>query len=63
MASDGSTDRTNEIVEATGGDEVLLLRLSRGGKVAALNASVGLAVQEFVRFQLTVTLRMTTTLH
>ncbi len=40
IASDGSTDATEEIVRETGGARVHLLRLPRAGKAAALNAAV-----------------------
>jgi poly-beta-1,6-N-acetyl-D-glucosamine synthase len=46
VASDGSTDRTNEIVKRFAG--VRLLALPRGGKCAALNAAIPLVSGEIV---------------
>jgi glycosyltransferase involved in cell wall biosynthesis len=40
VASDGSTDDTNEIAERFGTRGVRLMRLPRGGKCAALNAAI-----------------------
>jgi cellulose synthase/poly-beta-1,6-N-acetylglucosamine synthase-like glycosyltransferase len=40
VASDGSTDRTDELVMRFAGQGVSLLRLPRGGKPAALNAAI-----------------------
>lgn len=48
VASDGSTDRTNDIVEEFESRRVRLLRLSRGGKCAALNAAIAQAPGEIL---------------
>jgi cellulose synthase/poly-beta-1,6-N-acetylglucosamine synthase-like glycosyltransferase len=48
VASDGSWDRTAELARAGGAD--LVLELSRGGKVAALNAAVREATGEILAF-------------
>jgi cellulose synthase/poly-beta-1,6-N-acetylglucosamine synthase-like glycosyltransferase len=48
VASDGSTDRTAELARSAGANQVL--ELPRGGKVAALNASVGRATGEILAF-------------
>ena len=40
VISDGSTDRTDEIVRGFAGQGVELLRVPRGGKAAALNAGL-----------------------
>lgn len=48
VASDGSTDRTEEIAESFAGQRVSLLRLPRGGKPAALNAAIGQARGEIL---------------
>jgi cellulose synthase/poly-beta-1,6-N-acetylglucosamine synthase-like glycosyltransferase len=48
VASDGSTDRTADLARSAGADQVL--ELPRGGKVAALNASVGRATGEILAF-------------
>ncbi|MDQ6707895.1 MAG: glycosyltransferase family 2 protein [Acidobacteriota bacterium] len=48
VVSDGSTDRTEEIVESFRSDGVNLLRLPRGGKPAALNAGIPLARNEIL---------------
>jgi cellulose synthase/poly-beta-1,6-N-acetylglucosamine synthase-like glycosyltransferase len=48
VASDGSTDRTEEIAEGFSADRVSLLRLPRGGKPAALNAAIGKARGEIL---------------
>jgi len=40
VASDGSTDRTDQIAESFADQGVQLLRLPRGGKPAALNAAI-----------------------
>jgi cellulose synthase/poly-beta-1,6-N-acetylglucosamine synthase-like glycosyltransferase len=52
VASDASTDRTDELVEAFAGREarVRLLRCPRGGKVAAQNLAVREATGEIVAF-------------
>jgi cellulose synthase/poly-beta-1,6-N-acetylglucosamine synthase-like glycosyltransferase len=50
VASDGSTDRTNDIVRRLEGRRLRLLALPRGGKVAALNAAVAAARGEIVVF-------------
>jgi cellulose synthase/poly-beta-1,6-N-acetylglucosamine synthase-like glycosyltransferase len=52
VASDGSTDRTNEIVEriADGDPRVRLVRAPRAGKVAAQNLAVGEATGEILAF-------------
>jgi len=48
VASDGSTDRTEEIAERFAARRVSLLRLPRGGKPAALNAAIGQARGEIL---------------
>jgi len=52
VVSDGSTDRTDEIVAGYGAREprVRLLALPRGGKLAALNRAVGESRREIVAF-------------
>ena len=50
VASDGSTDRTNEIVRRWEGDSLRLLPLPRSGKVVALNAAVAVARGDIVVF-------------
>jgi cellulose synthase/poly-beta-1,6-N-acetylglucosamine synthase-like glycosyltransferase len=51
VASDGSTDRTNEIVRGFAGRQVKLVALpERGGKTAAQNAAVRFARGEFLVF-------------
>jgi cellulose synthase/poly-beta-1,6-N-acetylglucosamine synthase-like glycosyltransferase len=50
VASDGSTDRTNEIVRGLEGRQVRLLALPRSGKLSALNAAVGNASGEIIVF-------------
>jgi cellulose synthase/poly-beta-1,6-N-acetylglucosamine synthase-like glycosyltransferase len=50
VASDGSTDRTEEIVSQYGARGVRLLRLSRCGKPMALNEAVALARGEILVF-------------
>ena len=52
VVSDGSTDRTDEIVEAYASRDprVRLLALPRGGKLAALNRAVGESEREVVAF-------------
>jgi len=52
IVSDGSTDRTDEIVSGYAAREprVRLLALPRGGKLAALNAAVGHSDREVVAF-------------
>jgi cellulose synthase/poly-beta-1,6-N-acetylglucosamine synthase-like glycosyltransferase len=50
VVSDGSTDRTDEIVRAYADPRVRLLALPRGGKLAALNAAVGHSDREVVAF-------------
>jgi cellulose synthase/poly-beta-1,6-N-acetylglucosamine synthase-like glycosyltransferase len=52
VASDASTDRTDEIVEAVAAGEpnVRLLRCPRGGKVAAQNRAVDATESEIVAF-------------
>jgi cellulose synthase/poly-beta-1,6-N-acetylglucosamine synthase-like glycosyltransferase len=52
VVSDGSTDRTDEIVRAYADRDprVRLLALPRGGKLAALNAAVGHSDREVVAF-------------
>jgi cellulose synthase/poly-beta-1,6-N-acetylglucosamine synthase-like glycosyltransferase len=52
VASDASTDRTNEIVEAYGGRDprVRLVRCPRGGKVAVQNFTVRLTKSEILAF-------------
>jgi biofilm PGA synthesis N-glycosyltransferase PgaC len=48
VASDGSTDQTNSIVQSFASDGVRLLRLPRGGKSAALNAAIRVARGEIL---------------
>lgn len=48
VASDGSTDRTEEIAERFAAQRVSLMRLPRGGKPAALNAAIGQAHGEIL---------------
>ncbi|MDP8988919.1 MAG: glycosyltransferase family 2 protein [Acidobacteriota bacterium] len=48
VASDGSTDRTEEIAERFAAQKVSLLRLPRGGKPAALNTAIGKARGEIL---------------
>lgn len=48
VASDGSTDRTEEIVAAFEREGIRLLRLPRGGKPAALNAAIPVAAGEIL---------------
>lgn len=48
VASDGSTDRTEEIAERFAAQRVSLLRLPRGGKPAALNAAIATARGEIL---------------
>jgi glycosyltransferase involved in cell wall biosynthesis len=50
VASDGSDDRTEELVAASGDPGVRLLRLPRGGKNRALNAAVAAASHEVLVF-------------
>lgn len=50
IASDGSTDATEEIVARFVGPRVSLLRLPRGGKAAALNAAVSQSAGEILVF-------------
>jgi cellulose synthase/poly-beta-1,6-N-acetylglucosamine synthase-like glycosyltransferase len=50
IASDGSTDRTNAIVQGYEGRGVKLLSLPRQGKAAALNAAVGSSKGEILVF-------------
>lgn len=50
VASDGSTDDTDSVVESFAGRGVRLLRLPRGGKAAALNAAVRECAGEIVFF-------------
>jgi cellulose synthase/poly-beta-1,6-N-acetylglucosamine synthase-like glycosyltransferase len=52
VVSDGSTDRTNAIVQEYGAREprVRLLALARGGKLAALNRAVGETERDVVAF-------------
>lgn len=50
VASDGSDDRTEEIVSRFEGEGVTLLSLPRGGKALALNAAVGRASGEVLVF-------------
>jgi len=50
VASDGSTDRTEEIVERSANPCVHLLRLPRRGKIPALNAAVAQAQVEILVF-------------
>jgi cellulose synthase/poly-beta-1,6-N-acetylglucosamine synthase-like glycosyltransferase len=48
VASDGSTDRTEEIAAGFAAQRVSLLRLPRGGKPAALNAAIARARGEIL---------------
>jgi poly-beta-1,6-N-acetyl-D-glucosamine synthase len=48
VASDGSTDRTDEIAERFAAQRVSLLRLPRGGKPAAVNAAIAKARGEIL---------------
>jgi biofilm PGA synthesis N-glycosyltransferase PgaC len=48
VASDGSSDRTEEIADSFASQRVSLLRLPRGGKPAALNAAIGQARGEIL---------------
>jgi len=48
VASDGSTDRTNSIVQSFASQGVRLLRLPRAGKSAALNAAIRIARGEIL---------------
>jgi|SRR5690348_15320177 len=48
VASDGSTDRTEEIAESFAAQKVSLLRLPRAGKPAALNAAIAKAQGEIL---------------
>ncbi len=48
VASDGSTDRTDEIAERFAAQRVSLLRVPRGGKPAALNAAIAQARGEIL---------------
>jgi len=50
IASDGSTDATEDIVARFVDDRVSLLRLPRGGKAAALNAAVAQSTGEILVF-------------
>jgi cellulose synthase/poly-beta-1,6-N-acetylglucosamine synthase-like glycosyltransferase len=52
VVSDGSTDRTDEIVQehAARDPRIRLLALSRGGKLAALNRAVGESARDVVAF-------------
>lgn len=50
VASDGSTDRTDEIVRGYGRDNVRLIRVNRGGKGQALNVAAGEARGEVLAF-------------
>ncbi|QDU40122.1 Poly-beta-1,6-N-acetyl-D-glucosamine synthase [Maioricimonas rarisocia] len=50
VASDGSTDATEEIVSRYVGPQLELLRLPRSGKAAALNAAVAKATGEILVF-------------
>jgi cellulose synthase/poly-beta-1,6-N-acetylglucosamine synthase-like glycosyltransferase len=52
VVSDGSTDRTHEIVQehAARDPRVRLLAVARGGKLAALNRAVGESTREIVAF-------------
>lgn len=50
VASDGSTDRTNEIVAQYAHHGIVLLPLPRVGKAAALNAAVAAATGEILVF-------------
>ena len=48
VASDGSTDRTEDIAEKFAANRVRLMRLPRGGKPAALNAAIPQACGEIL---------------
>jgi cellulose synthase/poly-beta-1,6-N-acetylglucosamine synthase-like glycosyltransferase len=50
VVSDGSTDRTEEMVRGFTGAGVRLLRVPKGGKAAALNAAMQVASGEIVFF-------------
>ena len=50
VISDGSTDRTDEIVREFAGQDVELLRVPRGGKAAALNAGLRAARGQILFF-------------
>ena len=50
VVSDGSTDGTDEIVEAFAGQGIRLLKAPRGGKAAALNRALELATGEILFF-------------
>ena len=50
VASDGSTDGTNEIVQSYASRGIRLIRLPRGGKVTALNAAAAVAAGEILVF-------------
>ena len=50
VASDGSTDRTEELVSRYGKQQVRLLALPRQGKNATLNAAVSISRGEFLVF-------------
>ncbi len=50
VISDGSTDATDAIVEAFPDSRVRLLKIARGGKVAALNAGLAVASGEILFF-------------
>lgn len=50
VVSDGSTDRTDELVEATPEDNVRLIRVSKSGKASALNAGMQQARGEVLFF-------------
>src|SRR5579872_1304042 len=50
IISDGSTDGTDSIVEGFGDGRVRLLKIERGGKVAALNTGLAAATGEILFF-------------
>jgi cellulose synthase/poly-beta-1,6-N-acetylglucosamine synthase-like glycosyltransferase len=50
VVSDGSTDRTEAIVESFADRNVQLMRVPRGGKAAALNAALRIAAGEILFF-------------
>lgn len=50
IASDGSDDRTEDLVAAHAGRRITLLKLPRNGKAAALNAAVAAASGEILVF-------------
>ena len=50
IASDGSSDRTNEIVERYSDRNVKLLALPRAGKAAALNSAISTCTNEILVF-------------